>query len=110
MCWEVIDDREVEVRRLDAEHDVEALPPTRAGEFYISQHLTVIIPAVLRAAKLLPLCVHPLQMLVKAELVSVLNNFLEVACIGFENHCTVVALACFSSSLQHEGSLRSNRL
>lgn len=49
-CQDIVDDREVEAGKLGAEQGVEPLYPTSADEFYISEHLAVFIPDVLRAA------------------------------------------------------------
>lgn len=97
-CREIIDDREVEVGRLNVEQGVGPLYSTRADECYISQHIAVLVPDVRRAAWFLPLHVHPLhplQMFVKAELVSIVDTFLETADIlkALKNRGTAVALA-----------------
>lgn len=73
--------RSIKVERLGVEQAVEPLYPPRVDELY-TYHLAVfLLPDVLRAALFISLCVHPLQVLVIAELVSVLDTFLESACI-----------------------------
>lgn len=75
------DNREIEVEEVIVQWCVEPLYPTRADKLF-SQHLDLLTLDALRAACIFRSHAHPLQVLVKAEMVTLLNNFFEFADIA----------------------------
>lgn len=75
--------------RLGVKQGVERLNPLRTDRLFTSQYFAVRISDILRAALFLPPYLHPLEVLVRAEMFSVLDIFLKCADIGLSKllHC-----------------------
>lgn len=82
------------MRKLGVEQGMEPMYQPPSDELHTSQNLAVLIPDVMRAASFLP--AHPLQVLVNAESIAVLDKFPGFSGIELLNGLEKPLLCCGS--------------